>query len=230
MQPLLTLLHYLACVVCKDLSCALEVKLLRVQSLCALRDYEAAIHHFRHVINGHALPKPADVIRVKVKCRSLQFNAKDPLLYEKNYQTLMFLCNVRFNQSPYTNVYGKEFVNKVAVCQSNLLISIAELVHDLPSYDVLSEETGLESQESSKESLKDAKSQSKLPQGQQKKSRDKPLDSPPLLLVDVKSVQPDELKGKLIVAAETILTSVLQQQQLTGTADTSTEGGSLILT
>lgn len=214
-QPLLTFLHYLACVVCRDLSIALEVKLLRVETLCALRDFEAAIHHFCYVINGNTLPKPADVIRSKIKPKTVSFNEKEPLFVGKNYQTLKYISIYQFNQIPYTNVYGKEFLNKVVLCQSRLLISIAEVIYDYPTFDELRSDDVADIQDQqfpgkskdvSKESLKVQKS---LPNGQRKKSREKSVEVPPLVLIDVKTVQPEVLKGKLLAAAEKMLKNIL---------------------
>ena len=130
-QPLLTLAHYLASAACQDLSTTIEVKLLRIESLCALGRFEAALYHFYCVVSGKFLPNPADFIRTKVQSRPLPFNDSKALADKLNNQTLHHLCSLNVNQSPYTNVYGRELCYKISVAQSQILISIAELVNEV---------------------------------------------------------------------------------------------------
>ena len=135
-QPLLTLAHYLASTICQDLPTTIEVKLLRIESLCALGRFEAVLHHFHHIVSGKCLPNPADFIRTKVQqSKPLPFDDSKALNERSNNQTLHNLCSINVNQSPYTNVYGRELCYKVSVVQSQILISIAELVSEVSDND-----------------------------------------------------------------------------------------------
>ena len=209
-QPLLTLGHYLASTVCQDLSTTIEIKLLRIESLCALGRFEAALHHFHHVVSGKCLPNPADIIRAKVLSRQLPFDDSKPLTDKKNFQTLNNLCLVNVNQSSYANIYGKELCHKISVAQSKILISIAELVNEVPSEDVKDSSSAdlMSGLLTAEKSISVAQLRISKSNVQFKKSRDK---SDEVSFIDMKqSSLLNQIKWKLLNRADPIVREMLK--------------------
>lgn len=218
-QPTLALLQYFTCWVCQDLSTTLEVKLMRIESLCELGDYAAAIRHFVYVINGISMPKPGDMIRAKVLSHMAEFNNNEPPNVGNNYRTLKFLCGVRLNTTIHMAIYGEESCQKIYLCQVRLLLSIAQLIYDVPSFDATEESSELESREvtevkeASKESLQSVHSSYiRISPAIQRKKSKQLAEVPPVSatsVAEIKHLPLTEMKGKLLASAEQILNNVM---------------------
>jgi len=212
-QPLLTFAHYLGSSICKDLSIVLEVKLLRIDSLCTLGRFGEALHHFYQVVSGKFLPNPADFIRARVQTKAMPFSNQKPLYEHHNHQTLMSLCSINFNQSPYTNIYGRELCYSITLCQARLLISIADLIYELPTEPISESSANLSRAESNaerpppKDLLSPTKSKSQEKKIQSKKSRDKRES---ISFIDVKTIAGGEIKWKLLDGAVTLVKDVFK--------------------
>ena len=211
-QPLLTLANYLGSSICKDLSVTIEVKLLRIDSLCALGRFEEALLHFHQIVSGKFLPNPADFIRSRVQTKVMPFSNQKPLSEYHNQQTLQTLCSVNVNQSPYTNIYGRELCYSITLCQAKLLVSIAELIYELPTEPNNDSNTSLVRAESqgekpAKDVLSATKSKSQEKKTQAKRSKDKRES---ISFIDVKTIAAGEIKWKLLDGAVDLVKDVLK--------------------
>lgn len=211
-QPLLTLAHYLGSSICKNLSVTLEVKLLRIDSLCALGRFEEALDHFHQIVSGKFLPNPADFIRARVQTKPMPFSNQKPLSEYQNHQTLQTLCSVNVSQSPYTNIYGRELCYSITLCQAKLLVSIADLIYELPTEPTDESTTSLpladnQVEKLSKDVLILTKSKSPEKKVQTRRSRDR-RDS--ISFIDFKTLTAGEIKWKLLDGAVTLVKDVLK--------------------
>ncbi|XP_066927211.1 cilia- and flagella-associated protein 54-like isoform X2 [Clytia hemisphaerica] len=213
-QPLLTLSHYMASTICKDINTTIEVKLLRIKSLSALERFEEAFHHFYHVVSGKMLPSPADFIRAKVNTKHFVFKNTKLITDQLNVHCLHQVCGININQSPYTNIYGRELCNKISIAQSGLLASVAELLNEIPI-------------EASPSVSKESSTSSSTPNSNSKeKMMNKERGSPPskksdrkmqakkskenIQLIDVKQHSLNNLKWKLLNSAENAVRDILK--------------------
>ena len=158
------------------------------------------------MINGKYLPRPGDVIRARVQTNPLHFSNKDSLVSQSNYQVIMYLCNIKFNQYPFINVYGKEWCNQITVCLSAMLISIAETISDAPLFSCSDESPDNPPlKDDSMESLKFSKSNRRM---SNRRMREKQVDPVPFKFV-YKHISLDEFKGNIFKHAEKLIQEVL---------------------
>ena len=207
--PLLTFSHYLAHSICKDLRSVIEVKLLRIESLCHLNMFQLAFQYLIHVLTGGTLPGPAEIIRNKIQHRWSQLLNFKSIQDLKNQNILLDLCNFTLSQ-PHINVYGKFLCSKISVCQATLLVAMASVVSDTPTDD------NIPTKEGAMEKLKEIKDTvilktPRLP-SKFRKSKEKTSDNINSIsaIQEVVSMSKIQLTGRLFSAAETILEGVLK--------------------
>lgn len=131
-QPLLTFSQYLANTICKSLQYAVEIKLLRVESLCKLNKFSLAFKYFQDICMGVTLPSPADILRNKYNQKFPSFSDSKHFSDHENIASLSTLCNFKF-VAIHQNVYGKVLCRMIAHAHSLLLIQLASVIKVLPS-------------------------------------------------------------------------------------------------
>ena len=199
--------------ICKDINTTIEVKILRINSLSALGRFEEAFHHFYHIVSGKMLPSPADFIRAKVNTKHFVFKNTKLITDQLNVHCLHQVCSINVNQSPYTNIYGRELCNKISIAQSGLLASVAELLNEIPveASPSVSKETSTSSSTANSNSKEKINKERGSPPSkktdrkiQAKKSKEN------IQLIDVKQHSLNNLKWKLLNSAETAVRDILK--------------------
>ena len=137
-QPLLTLVQYLASTIAKNLYTSFLVKLLRIESLCEIQFFGEAIDFFVQVCCGKNLPSPANVIKNKYQGKWSSFASLKKVFDIENGTIISQLCG--FKLLPiHQNVYGKFICRKMMLIQAFILIKLASVIHEIPAKQSLNE-------------------------------------------------------------------------------------------
>ena len=137
-QPLLTLVQYLASTIAKNLYTSFLVKLLRIESLCEIQLFGEAIDFFVQVCCGKNLPSPANVIKNKYQAKWSNFTSLQKVNDIENGTVISQLCG--FKLLPvHHNVYGKAICQKIMQTQAFILIKLASVIHEIPAKQILNQ-------------------------------------------------------------------------------------------
>ena len=137
-QPLLTLVQYLANTIAKNLYTSFLVKMLRIESLCEIQLFGEAIDFFVLVCCGKNLPSPANVIRNKYQGKWSGFTSLKKVYDVENGTVISQLCS--FKLLPvHQNVYGKAVCQKIMLIQAFILIKLGSVIHEIPAKQILHE-------------------------------------------------------------------------------------------
>ena len=130
-QPILTFTQYLATTICQDVSSIIEVKLLRVESLCHLNMFACAIEYFSQIISGSEIFGISDSMKLKIKLKLKKFDDSLSLWDETNVKIVNKLCTATLKDI-HSNIYGSCLCNKIVYAQANILVSMASVIYEIP--------------------------------------------------------------------------------------------------